>query len=161
VKTVSAPLEVSYAANIQESIFNLSCLVGCHDGSRQAGLELSTWETLMEGGDFRLVIVPGNAEESPLVWSIEGEDALGVPVSLMPPPGLGFPRLNGAEIKLIKDWIDQGANFMSLPFSPCSFISRFSVLKVSGNCMIFVIDFRLTYFSYSPIASDTLKGFQT
>jgi len=104
-----APLEVSYEANVQESIFNLSCLVGCHDGSRQAGLELSTWETLMEGGDFRLVIVPGNAEESPLVWSIEGEDALGVPVSLMPPPGLGFPLLNGAEINLIKDWIDQGA----------------------------------------------------
>ena len=63
----------------------------------------------MEGGDFRLVIVAGNAEESPLVWSVEGEDALGVPVSLMPPTGLGFPPLNGTEVRLIKDWIDQGA----------------------------------------------------
>ena len=103
------PIDVSYEANIQESIFNLSCLTGCHDGARQAGLELTTWETLMEGGDIRLVIVPGNAEESPLVWSIEGQDAIGVPVSLMPPTGLGFPPLSGADIRLIKDWIDQGA----------------------------------------------------
>ena len=103
-----APIDVSYEANIQEAIFNLSCLVGCHDSSRQAGLELTSWETLMEGG-VRLVILAGNAEESPLVWSIEGKNALGVPVSLMPPIGLGFPPLNGAEIKLIKDWIDQGA----------------------------------------------------
>ena len=104
-----APTDVSYEANIQVSIFNLSCLVACHDGARQAGLELTSWETLMEGGDIRLVIVPGNAEESPLVWSIEGQDALGLPVSLMPPIGSPFPPLSGAEIRLIKDWIDQGA----------------------------------------------------
>ena len=101
-----APVDVSYKANIQESIFNLSCLVGCHDSARQAGLELTTWETLMEGGD-RQVVEPGNAEESPLVWSVEGQDALAVPVSLMPPTG--FPQLNRTEIRLIKDWIDQGA----------------------------------------------------
>lgn len=104
-----APIDVSYEANIQASIFNLSCLIGCHDGARQAGLELTSWETLMEGGDIRLVIVPGNAEESPLVWSIEGQDAIGVPVSLMPPSGSGSPPLSRSEIKLIKDWIDQGA----------------------------------------------------
>ena len=104
-----APIDVSYEANIQESIFNISCLVACHDGARQAGLELTTWETLMEGGDIRLVIVPGNAEESPLVWSIEGRDALGVPVSLMPPSDSGSPPLSRFEIRLIKDWIDQGA----------------------------------------------------
>ena len=102
-----APVDVSYQVNIQESIFNLSCLVGCHDGARQAGLELTTWETLMEGGDNGPVVVPGNAEESPLVWSVEGQDALAVPVSLMPPTG--FPQLNRTEIRLIKDWIDQGA----------------------------------------------------
>ena len=105
-----APVDVSYQEHIQEGIFNFSCNVSaCHDGVRQAGLELTSWETLMEGGDKRLVVDPGNAEESPLVWSVEGQDALGVPVDLMPPTGLGFPQLNGTEIKLIKDWIDQGA----------------------------------------------------
>ena len=102
-----APVNVSYQENIQEAIFNLSCLVGCHDSARQAGLELTSWETLIEGGDNGPVIVSGNAEESPLVWSVEGQDALAVPVSLMPPTG--FIQLNRTEIRLIKDWIDQGA----------------------------------------------------
>lgn len=102
-----APVDVSYQQHIQEAIFNISCLVACHDGIREAGLELTSWETLMEGGDNGPVVISGNAEESPLVWSVEGQDALGVPVSLMPPAG--FPQLNGTEIRLIKDWIDQGA----------------------------------------------------
>ena len=100
-------MDVSYQPHIQEAIFNISCLVACHDGIREAGLELTSWETLMEGGDNGPVIISGNAEESPLVWSVEGHDALGVPVSLMPP--VGFPQLNGTAIRLIKDWIDQGA----------------------------------------------------
>ena len=102
-----APVDVSYQENIQASIFNFSCLIGCHDGTRQAGLELTSWETLMEGGDNGPVVISGNAEESPLVWSVEGQNALGVPVSLMPPTG--FPQLNITEIRLIKNWIDQGA----------------------------------------------------
>ena len=61
----------------------------------------------MEGGDNGPVVISGNAEESPLVWSIEGKDALDVLVKPMPPAG--FPQLNGTEIRLIKDWIDQGA----------------------------------------------------
>ena len=102
-----APVDVSYQEHIQDAIFNLSCLVACHDSERQAGLELTSWETLMEGGDNGPVVEIGNAEASPLVWSVEGQDALGVPVSLMPPTD--FPQLNRTEIRLIKDWIDQGA----------------------------------------------------
>ncbi|MCH7887059.1 MAG: hypothetical protein IIA58_03775 [Candidatus Marinimicrobia bacterium] len=102
-----APVDVSYQEHIQDGIFNLSCLVACHDSARQAGLELTSWETLMEGGDNGPVVEIGNAEASPLVWSVEGRNDLGISVSLMPPAG--FPQLNGTEIRLIKDWIDQGA----------------------------------------------------
>jgi len=102
-----APVDVSYQQHIQEAIFNISCLVACHDGIREAGLELTSWETLMEGGDNGPVVEIGNAEASPLVWSVEGRNDLGISVSLMPPAG--FPQLNGTEIRLIKDWIDQGA----------------------------------------------------
>ena len=102
-----APVDVSYQEHIQEAIFNLSCLVACHDSARQAGLELTSWTTLMEGGDNGPVVEEGNAEASPLVWSVEGRNDLGISVSLMPPTG--FPQLNGTEIRLIKDWIDQGA----------------------------------------------------
>ena len=102
-----APVDVSYQEHIQDAIFNLSCLVACHDSARQAGLELTSWETLMEGGDNGPVVEIGNAEASPLVWSVEGRNDLGISVSLMPPAG--FLQLNGTEIRLIKDWIDQGA----------------------------------------------------
>ena len=105
-----APVDVSYQEHIQEGIFNLSCSVSaCHDGTRQAGLELTSWEMLMAGGDERLVVDPGNAEESPLVWSVEGEDNVGIPMEIMPPTLSGFPQLTRTEIRLIKDWIDQGA----------------------------------------------------
>ena len=102
-----ALVDVSYQQHIQEATFNISCLVACHDGIREAGLELTSWATLMDGGENGLVVISGNAEASPLVWSVEGQNDLGVPVSLMPPTG--YPQLNGTEIRLIKDWIDQGA----------------------------------------------------
>lgn len=104
-----APVDVSYQEHIQEGIFNFSCNVSaCHDGTQQAGLELTSWETLMAAQD-RLVVEPGNAEESPLVWSVEGKDNVGIPVEIMPPTLSGFPQLTRTEIRLIKDWIDQGA----------------------------------------------------
>ena len=37
-----APVDVSYQEHIQEAIFNLSCLIACHDGIRKAGLELTS-----------------------------------------------------------------------------------------------------------------------
>ena len=61
----------------------------------------------MEGGDNGPIVEKGNAEASPLVWSVEGRNDFGISVSLMPPAGV--LQLNGTEIRLIKDWIDQGA----------------------------------------------------
>ena len=99
--------EISYEEQIQSSIFNASCLIGCHDGTRRGGLELSSWSTLKEGGDNGDVIIPFNAEESRLVISVEGGGDVGIPVELMPPAGRA--QLVLSEIRVIKDWIDQGA----------------------------------------------------
>ncbi len=98
--------EISYEEQIQSSIFNTSCLIGCHDGTRGGGLELSSWSTLMEGGDNGDVIIAFNAEESRLVISLEGGSNVGIPVEPMPK---GLPQLSLSEIRIIKDWIDQGA----------------------------------------------------
>ena len=99
--------EIEYNKDIQTAIFDVSCLVACHDPSRVAGLELTSYALLMKGGDHGIVVVAGNAEESPLIWSLEGQKPNGSIVAIMPPTG--FPQLSRTEIRIIKDWIDQGA----------------------------------------------------
>jgi len=105
----SEPLgEISYNDQIQESIFIFSCrTAACHDASSAGGLDLTSYATLIIGGNSGSLIRPGAAEESPLIWSIEGRDQFGSLVSIMPPTGL--PTLTRSEINIIKDWIDQGA----------------------------------------------------
>ena len=98
--------EISYEQQIHSGIFIASCLIGCHDGTRRGGLELSSWSTLMEGGENGDVVIPGNAEESRLVISVEGGSKIGIPVAPMPE---GLSPLSLTEIRIIKEWIDQGA----------------------------------------------------
>ena len=105
----SEPLgEISYNDQIQESIFRFSCsTAACHDASSAGGLDLTSYETLIAGSNTRSVISAGDAEGSPLIWSMEGRDPIGNPVSIMPPAGR--TTITMSEINLIKDWIDQGA----------------------------------------------------
>ena len=105
----SEPLgEISYNDQIQESIFIFSCsTAACHDASSAGGLDLTSYATLKLGGISGSLIQPGAAEESPLIWSIEGRDQFGSLVSIMPPTGLS--TLTRSEINIIKVWIDQGA----------------------------------------------------
>lgn len=99
--------EISYNDQIQESIFIFSCsTAACHDASSAGGLDLTSYATLMAGGNSGFVIQPGNADESPLIWSLEGIDPVGNPVNIMPK---GLQSLLRSEINIIKDWIDQGA----------------------------------------------------
>ena len=100
--------EISYNDQIQESIFKFSCsTAACHDASSAGGLDLTSYSTLIEGSTNGPVILAGAAEESPLIWSLEGSDPIGNPVSIMPPAGR--TPITKSEINLIKDWIDQGA----------------------------------------------------
>ena len=100
--------EISYNDQIQESIFRFSCsTAACHDASSAGGLDLTSYATLIVGSTTGSVILAGNAEGSPLIWSLEGRDPIGNPVSIMPPAGR--PPITRSEINLIKDWIDQGA----------------------------------------------------
>lgn len=74
----------------------------CHgpdENSREADLRLDT-----EVGAKQNVIESGNADDSELIFRIESQD----PDLVMPPPGHGEP-LSAAEIKILRDWIDQGA----------------------------------------------------
>jgi hypothetical protein len=88
------------------------CLV-CHTGdAAQAGLRLHTREEMLRGGQSGPAVVPGKSGESLLVAKITGRAAKGL---RMPPTG---PPLDEATIALIRNWIDQGAQFQGTATGP-------------------------------------------
>ena len=99
----SASAEINFNRDIRP-IFNRSC-TGCHGGVKKAGgLSLITKEEAYGKTENGLGIVPGNAEDSMVYKLITHED----PSKRMP-----FEKtpLTEDEIKLIKDWINAGAQW--------------------------------------------------
>ena len=77
----------------------------CHNSSEKSGgLDLSTRQGLMAGGDTGPVLVPGKPDQSPLLDRVvDGE---------MPPPKLGKSQaLGDDEAERLTDWIGQGADW--------------------------------------------------
>ena len=98
---------VSYSDDIQP-IFSGNCATsGCHNsGTQQNGVNLSSYDAVMnsEGQRYgRLIVDPGNPDNSPLVDKIEPNPEFGVRM-----PENGAP-LSDAEIDSIRAWIEDGA----------------------------------------------------
>jgi ankyrin repeat protein len=91
---------VDYERDVRP-ILAASCF-GCH-GPRaaQSGLRLDLRQNALRGGDYGVVIVPGNAAESKLIKRLTGPEA-GVQ---MPPTG----PLPQHQIDVLRAWIDAGA----------------------------------------------------
>ena len=88
--------DVSYSVDIQ-ALWDAGC-VTCHDGNEPPDLRPDTgYDDLLNNG----WVVPFDAENSILYQSLLGTDG----VSLMP-PGAQWPLAN---INLVRDWINQGA----------------------------------------------------
>lgn len=86
-----------------EPLFQTRCRV-CHTGEQaQGGLRLESREALLKGGASGAGVVPGTSAESLLVHRITGEQG-----QRMPPTG---PPLTPAQIAVIRNWIDQGAEW--------------------------------------------------
>lgn len=98
-----------YATEIQP-IFDASC-TGCHSVGGRAegtGMILTSYEETMAGDSNNgPAVIPGNADESLLIWKLEGVDNTGATVSRMPRGG-GDP-LSAETIQLVRAWIDAGA----------------------------------------------------
>ena len=88
---------VDYQSQIQP-IFDSNC-GNCHLGNSSGGLNLSTYNNLMEGSDDGAVVIPGNHEQSILWDEINSGDM----------PQGNNPELSDEEIDLIALWIDEGA----------------------------------------------------
>lgn len=88
---------VSFLSDIMP-IFNARCIV-CH--GNQGGLNITTYNTLMAGGNSGAAVIPDNGAGSLLVKRIDG--------TIPPQMPVGAPPLSNEEILLIKTWIDEGA----------------------------------------------------
>ena len=94
-----AAASVSYHSEIVP-ILKRSCQ-GCHHpGDPSGGLIVTTYADLTHGGMDGEAITPGNPDESLLVELISGDEPA-MPQNMEP--------LSPAEVKLIRDWILQGA----------------------------------------------------
>ena len=84
-------------------IFTRHC-VGCHGAVKpRGGLRLDTAAAALKGGKSGPAIVVGQGNESPIITAVRGDG----PGERMP---LNRPPLTASDIKLLKDWIDQGAS---------------------------------------------------
>jgi WD40 repeat protein/mono/diheme cytochrome c family protein len=94
-----AQVKVTYASHVAP-IFAEKC-VACHShANRASGLNLESYEALMNGGRRGPGVVAGRSGESLLVKYVDG--------TLKPRMPLG-DKLSDAEISAIKAWIDAGA----------------------------------------------------
>jgi hypothetical protein len=104
----SKPTPVNFAREIR-SILSDNCFA-CHgpdNKQRKAGLRLDTKEGVLaklSSGD--VAVVPGNADESELIFRIESDDA----EVRMPPKRFG-KQLTAKQIKILRRWVEEGASW--------------------------------------------------
>ncbi len=99
--SIRAEEAVDFAHDIKP-VFQKHCIT-CHGSEKQeSGLRLDLPSFVKQGGDRGAAFVAGKPAESLLFQSITGQGD----VSEMPAEG---PKLNKAQIALIRRWIDEGA----------------------------------------------------
>lgn len=89
---------VSFQEDIQPIIASECAIAGCHAAPGAAGLDLSNYDTFKKGGNTAPGFIAGDGKGSNVVKRIDGG---GMP--------LGRPPLDGDQIQLFIDWIDEGA----------------------------------------------------
>ena len=99
------PDSVQIYAQLIQPLLEKKCYACHNDSKSNGGLNMSTEELLLEGGDHGAVLVAGNARESELVKRITMNQSSR---KFMPPSGL---PLNYYEIRILEWWIDSGLSF--------------------------------------------------
>jgi hypothetical protein len=98
---------ISYQQDVHP-IFVNKCMA-CHtppngEGYRRSGLDLKSYETLMEGSIYGPAIVPGNSRKSPLIILVEGRAGdLSRKMEKRDHP------ITAHEIDVLNLWVEQGA----------------------------------------------------
>ena len=85
---------------------------GCHnDLSKEAaaGLSMETWDKLFEGGRGGACIIPYRPDFSTCMYYVNSPDFPKFGISLDPQMPFGRTALTQAEVKILNDWILEGA----------------------------------------------------
>ena len=106
--------QVSYAADVQPLLdkYCIECHANTGEGEAASGFAVDDYQAVMKGTKFGPVIVPGSSMSSSLYLVV----ALKTDPQIHMPPhhdnslaeGRGF-ALSEENVKIIQDWIDQGA----------------------------------------------------
>jgi hypothetical protein len=101
----AAPATVSFADDVVP-IFKGYCFA-CHQppgqGTEKSGLDLSTYDGVMNGTKFGKMVLPGDPDSSNLMWLL---DWRGAPETHMP---LGKKQLSSCARTTVRTWIIEGA----------------------------------------------------
>ena len=89
---------VSFQHDVLPILTQRCALAGCHVAGGPRGIDLRSYASVLEGGQRGAIVVAGNAAGSELVNQIATGN--------MPPGG---PPLDDAQVQLITDWINDGA----------------------------------------------------
>ncbi len=99
-----------YPTNIHQIITTNCAVTGCHNATSKdaaAGVDLTSWSTMMNGGRNGQVVIPYNASQSTLFLFTNTYEDLGV--SVFPTMPLNEPALSKIEMNQLINWIQQGA----------------------------------------------------
>ena len=89
---------VSFQNDVLPILTQRCAVPGCHVAGGPRGIDLRTYESVLQGGQRGAIVVAGNAAGSEIVNQIATGN--------MPPGG---PPLDDAQVQLITDWINDGA----------------------------------------------------
>ena len=99
--------QISYQRDVHP-IFVEKC-IACHrppngEGYKRSGLDLKSYETLLEGSIYGPAIVPGNSRKSPLNMLVEGRAG-----NLSDEMEIRHTPITDHEIETLHLWVEQGA----------------------------------------------------
>ena len=120
IATLATPLVAEGIIEFNKDIrpiFSDHCF-SCHGPdkrARKADLRLDTYEGAIRDLGGYSAIVPGDPDKSELLLRTMHSD----PEELMPPPKSKIPKLDSEKIRLLTQWIKEGANYQRhWSFSP-------------------------------------------
>lgn len=93
--------DISFENDLLPILTAKCALTGCHvdGGENTHGIDFTSYQSFIAGGEHGSVFIPGNAAESEIIEEmVEGK---------MPPPDSGYPKIPDTEIQVFIDWINQ------------------------------------------------------